>query len=245
MAPIQQAVILAGGRGERLRPLTDSLPKPLVPIHGIPFLDYLFQSLVAVGIRKFLLLLGYKSRMIVDRYKPLKIPGIEIEYSIGSVEDATGRRLLNAHPLLDEAFLLLYGDNYWPVEWNNMVQLYEQKGAKALVTVFDNKDGAGEYGMENNIRVAKDFYVEQYDKKRSLQNLNGVDIGYYIFRKEILDSKRKGNLSLEEEMLPEWIAKRELIAYVTRTPYYYITDGASLKRFETIAPCIKSLSPGI
>lgn len=244
MDSIQQAVILAGGRGERLRPLTDSLPKPLVPVCGIPFLDYLLQSLVQVGIRKFLLLLGYKSQMIVDRYTSLsKNLGLEIEYSIGTVEDATGRRLLNAYPLLDEAFLLLYGDNYWSVEWKEMMDLYREKTPKALVTVFGNKDGTSEYGFENNIRVGKNFLVEQYDKKRSLPELNGVDIGYFIFRKKFLDEKRTGNISLEEALLPQWIANKELMAYVTNTSYYYVTDVASLKKFETFAqqknlPCL-------
>lgn len=230
---IRQAVILAGGLGERLRPLTNGIPKPLVPVHGVPFLDYLFQSLVAVGIRKFLLLLGYKSQKIVDHCKGLSENlGLEIEYSIGAIEDATGRRLLNAHPLLDETFLLLYGDNYWPIELEKMTHLYEKKKAKALVTVFGNKNGTGEYEWGNNIVVANTSYVEGYDKKRLLPKLNGVDIGYYIFQKECLDIKKAGNMSLEEEMLPGWIAKQELIAYVTDTQYYYITDIPSLKRFE-------------
>ena len=65
---ITQTVILAGGRGERLKPLTDYMPKPMAPINGKPFLDYLIHSIISVGINQILILLGYKSEMIVSRY---------------------------------------------------------------------------------------------------------------------------------------------------------------------------------
>ena len=69
---LNQAVILAGGRGERLRPLTDTIPKPMAPIYGVPFMDYLIYSVVQVGISKILILLGYKADVIADRYRDIK-----------------------------------------------------------------------------------------------------------------------------------------------------------------------------
>ena len=66
---IEQAVILAGGRGERLRPITDKVPKPMALINKIPFLDYLISSLIKVKIKKILILVGYKSETIISRYK--------------------------------------------------------------------------------------------------------------------------------------------------------------------------------
>lgn len=68
MKKIKQAVILAGGTGERLRPLTENTPKPLAPVNGIPFLDYLIQSVVSAGINNILFLTGYKAEKIVERY---------------------------------------------------------------------------------------------------------------------------------------------------------------------------------
>ena len=65
---INQAVILAGGRGERLRPITNSIPKPMAPINGVPFMHYLLYSLINVGISKILILLGYKSSVIYKEY---------------------------------------------------------------------------------------------------------------------------------------------------------------------------------
>ena len=228
---IKQAVILAGGRGERLRPLTDEIPKPLAPVNGIPFLDYLIHSIREAGIERVVMLLGYKAEMVMHRYGSSKL-GIQFSYSVGSVDDQTGRRLFNAYHLLDEYFMFLYSDNYWPIELNDMLRLYETKRAKALTTVFSNKNGTSEYGKENNVEVEEDSFVRRYDKKRTSTDLNGVDIGYFLVAKNVLDPKRAGNVSFEEDLLPEFIARRELVAYVTDTQYYYITSLQSLKNFE-------------
>ena len=152
---IQQVVILAGGRGTRFRPLTDKIPKPMAPVKGKPFLDYLIYSLVLVGIKKFLILLGYKGEVIQDRYSDMK--EILVEFSHGITEDRTGRRVLNAYDLLDDHFLLVYGDNYWPVEWNSMMEFYNNTSARVSTTVFSNKNGTGEY----DTMVRQNQYTEK------------------------------------------------------------------------------------
>jgi len=230
---INQAVILAGGRGERLRPLTDKLPKPMAPINGKPFLDYLINSLVVAGIKKVLILLGYKGEVIRRRYSSMH--GIDVEFFQGMAKDQTGRRVLNAYDLLDDHFLLLYGDNYWPVELGGMVELYDNTKVKVSTTVFSNKNGTGEYGYENNVVVADDGVVIKYDKKRETLDANGVDIGYFVVAKDALDPKIPGNVSFEVDILPQFIAKKELMAYVTDTQYYYITNMDTLRSFETAA----------
>src|ERR1700733_7830454 len=98
----EQAVIFAGGRGERLRPLTDTIPKPMAPVNGRPFVDYLLTMLRDVGIRRVVFLLGYKAESVTDHYKSQGIPGLEIDYSIGKEEDQTGRRLINAYEKLED-----------------------------------------------------------------------------------------------------------------------------------------------
>ena len=228
-----QLVILAGGRGERLRPLTDKVPKPMVSVNGTPFLDYLIKSVLQVGIRRILLLVGYKGEIIINRYRRLLNNGVKVEYSHGRIEDNTGRRLLNAYELLEEHFLLLYGDNYWPIEWDKMSELYERKKAKVLTTVFSNRNGTGEYGPENNVEVGVDNFVKRYDKQRKSANLNGVDIGYFVVDKSVIDPNITGNISFEEDILSELISKKQLIAHVTDIQYYYITNMESMRDFES------------
>ncbi len=230
---INQAVILAGGRGERLIPLTDSMPKPMAPINGVPFLDYLIYSIVQAGIKNILILLGYKADVIIDRYNSMR--NISIEFSYGSVNDQTGRRVLNAYDQLDDYFLLMYGDNYWPIELDAMSSNYQKLNASVTTTVFSNKMGTGEYGFGNNVVVSDNNYVVQYDKQRETDAANGVDLGYFLVAKNTLDPEMPGNVSFEIDILPELIAKKQLGAYVTDTQYYYITNMQTLKDFENAA----------
>src|SRR5438132_2934010 len=88
-----QAVILAGGRGTRLKPLTDSRPKPMVEIQGKPFLQYQIEQLREQGFQKILLLLGYLPEVVQDYCGDGSRWGIKIEYSVSAAEDETARRL--------------------------------------------------------------------------------------------------------------------------------------------------------
>jgi D-glycero-D-manno-heptose 1,7-bisphosphate phosphatase len=229
---INQAVILAGGQGTRLRPLTNDLPKPLVAVNGTPFLDYLLNSLIGVGITHIVLLVGYKAEEIVNRYGNKLSDGTRIDYSVGEADDATGRRLLDAEHLLDDTFMLLYADNYWPIDLNNMQELYQKNQAGVMTTVFRNLEGTGEYGHENNVEVGADGFVTRYDKSRQSDHLNGVDIGFFTVNKSIIPFHRRDNISFEEDLLPEFIADKQLTAFMTDKQYYYITDIPSLKKFE-------------
>ena len=229
---INQAVILAGGKGERLRPLTNHIPKPMALIYGTPFMDYLIQSIVDIGIRKILILVGYKSEVITNYYKNIK--DLKIEFSFGTENDRTGKRILNAYEKLDDHFLLLYGDNYWSIDLENIISLYRKLNVSMLTTVFSNKKGTGEYGFENNIVIDRNNYVKEYDKERNNDQANGVDIGYFVVAKNSLDPFVKENISFEMDILPPLIANNQLGAYLTDNQYYYITNIDSLKNFESI-----------
>ena len=89
---IKQAVILAGGMGKRLLPLTKDLPKPMVLVNNIPFLSYLIFSLKKQGIKKILILVGYKYKKIIDYYN--KYSDIPIEFCYSSIKSDTGKRII-------------------------------------------------------------------------------------------------------------------------------------------------------
>src|SRR5678816_4194555 len=104
----RQAVILAGGRGTRLRPLTDTRPKPMIDICGKPFLEYQIEQLREQGFTRVLLLLGYLPEVVQDYFGDGARWGVSVEYSVTGVDDDTGRRIKVAEPLLDPSFLLMY-----------------------------------------------------------------------------------------------------------------------------------------
>src|SRR5262245_37517684 len=89
----RQAVILAGGRGERLRPLTDDRPKPMIEFHGRPFLAYLIEMLRDQGFERVLLLLGYRADVVQNYFSDGRDLGVKISYSVSPPADLTVRRV--------------------------------------------------------------------------------------------------------------------------------------------------------
>lgn len=206
MLSIKQAVILAGGQGLRMRPLTLTTPKPMILIHGKPFLEYIVELLKSNGIEKVLILTGYLHEQIEEYFKDGRKFDLSISYSYSPAEDDTGTRIRKAKKLIDETFLLLYGDNYWPLRLNELYSFYKKKHTEGLVTVYSNIDNC----TKNNIFVNKNGLVEVYDKKREHKNVNGVDIGFFIFNKKVLDLLPVDNCSFEKTVLPKLIRKKQL-----------------------------------
>ncbi|MFW9996694.1 MAG: HAD-IIIA family hydrolase [Candidatus Odinarchaeota archaeon] len=219
MVNVRQAVILAGGLGTRLRPLTYSLPKPMVAVNNRPFLEHLIEMLKENGIEEVILLVGYLAEIIQEHFGDGSNFGLDIKYSVGDTSFETGTRLRNAKTLLDDLFLLLYGDNYWPLDLRKLIEFREQEKVLSTVTVYSNKDNF----TRNNMFVDDNSFVTKYDRSRTDKNLNGVDIGYFLMSKKVLDLMPPSNFSLSQLILPLLIEKRQLRGYITDHRYYSIS----------------------
>lgn len=224
-----QAVILAGGRGTRLRPLTDTRPKAMIEIGGKPFLEYLIEMVHAQGFERVVLLLGYLPEVIQNYFGDGRRWGVKIEYSVTAVENETGRRIKLAEPLLDPCFLLLYCDNYWPMQMEKMWQRFAAANVPAMITVYTNKD---DY-TKNSLRVDDEGYVAVYDKGRTSSHLQGVEISYAIMSKSILELVPDDNVVFETAVYPKLAEERRLLAYVTDHRYYSVGSHARLSLTET------------
>lgn len=215
-----QAVILAGGRGERMRPLTDIRPKPMIDVHGKPFLEHQILLLRDQGFRKILLLLGYLPEVVKDHFGDGSRFGVQIEYSVTAVEDLTGRRVKAAEAKLDDCFMLVYCDNYWPLPMDKMWKRYQEAGVPMMVTVYKNEDNY----TKSVLKVDEAGFITVYDKKKKTPDLQGTEISFAIMRKSLVEQLPQGNISLEETLFPPLIAKRELAAFVTNHRYYSVGD---------------------
>jgi D-glycero-D-manno-heptose 1,7-bisphosphate phosphatase len=219
-----QAVILAGGRGERMRPLTDIRPKPMIEIHGKPFLEHQILMLREQGFRRVLLLLGYLPEVVRDYFGDGSKWGMEIEYSITAVEDNTGRRLKLAEQKLADCFLLVYCDNYWPMQMDRMWRRFVETGAPAMLTVYANKDNY----TKHTLKLDEAGFVAVYDKTHRRPDLQGTEISFAILRKELIGLLPDTNVSLEETLFPVLIQNRQLAAFITHHRYYSIGDTPRL-----------------
>lgn len=224
---VTQAVIFCGGQGTRMRPFTYTAPKPMFPIAGKPFLEHLLLVLKQNNITDVLLLVGYLHEKIERYFGDGSTWGLKIGYSYLPSESDTGARLKNAYNLLGRHFLLLYADNYWPLRLPELIKLFEEKNLPALVTVYSNVD----HYSQNNILV-EDGLVRVYDRKRKTFGLNGVDIGFFILKKALIDMLPEGNSSFEDVVIPELVNRKQLVGFYTHHRYYGLSNPVRVKNIE-------------
>ena len=212
----RQAVILCGGRGERLRPLTDSLPKPLAPAAGRPFLWHLLEQLRDNGYREVVLLTGYRGDMIADAFGDGAEVGLRIEYRHGPEEWQTARRLWDARALLQPHFLLLYGDNYATFQHSRVERVFREQGRLGCLTVHPRAARA-------NVAVSDGGQVVAYDPGRSVSGLNAVEIGYALFSSQIFAAFTEENESFSQ-VLGRLAKDGQLAAFLQRDAYQSVSD---------------------
>ncbi len=154
---------------------------------------------------------------------------------MGDAEDLSGRRMINAYAQLNERFLLMYGDNYWPLEWSQMLACLARHPSEIQMTLFKNQQGTGEYGPLNNTLVDTNGNVISYQSKEKSADLNGLDIGFFIVNKQVIDPSVKENISFQETVLKKQVSMGTVRAYMTDEQYFYITDQVSLQNFCSTA----------
>ena len=134
------AVILAGGMGKRLRIAVPNLPKPMAPIKGRPFLEYLLDYWINQGVKKFILSVGYMSEVIVDHFGN-NYKTAEISYSIEYQPLGTGGALFLSTKKITEPFLVINGDTFAEVNLKNLISFHLKKNSEwtfALHRVNEN-----------------------------------------------------------------------------------------------------------
>ncbi|HVA96946.1 MAG TPA: HAD-IIIA family hydrolase [Candidatus Acidoferrales bacterium] len=227
MRKIKQAVILAGGQGTRLRPLTNNTPKPLIPINGKPFVQYILENLKENNIREVVFLVGYLGDKIEEYFGDGSKFGLKISYSYSPIEFDTGSRIREARKLFDDTFLLLFCDNYWPLDLKELLKFYNNVGTPASVTIYKNFYN---YTI-NKIKVTDKNLVEIYDKTGKSAGLNGVDIGYFILKKNLLRNLPKENFSFEKVIMQKLITEKQLAGFMSSHKYYGLSN---LERIQDI-----------
>ena len=214
-----QAVVLAGGRGTRLHPLSADLPKALVPFHGRPFLGHVADLLRAQGFERLTLLLGHQA----DRYLELvgsgHAWGLDVDWRVTAPDDLTSARVLDAADVLDDTFFLLYCDNLWPFRWDDVWRHHAEVGAPCQVVVYANRDG-----YTRDSVIVRDGRVAVFDRERTTPGLAGVEISYAILdRATVLPLLPRDRQELFEVAAYAPLAARgDLAAYWTEHRYYSV-----------------------
>lgn len=163
-----QCVILAGGLATRMRPLTDEIPKALIPVGGTPFIDHQLSWLAGHGVTDVVLSIGYRGEMLRAHLRDPAGDGARFGLRIRWVDEGTrlrgtagALRLALAEGVLDDAFLVTYGDSFLPVDFGDVFRAFRASGRPALMTVFANN---GRWDASNVIFEGD--VVTLYDKQR-------------------------------------------------------------------------------
>ncbi|MDD5085096.1 MAG: sugar phosphate nucleotidyltransferase [Candidatus Omnitrophica bacterium] len=228
-----QAVILAGGRGERLRPITNKIPKVLVPIKGRPFLEYQLKLLRRNEIRKIILLVGYMADRVKDYFKDGRTLDLNIEYVAEKELLGTAGALKAAENFLEESFFLINGDTYLDIDYRGVLSEFEKRGKMGLAVVYDNS--RGDTGVKNNIAMDKDSMITDYEKASSRPSINLVEAGVLVFNRKVssyIPGNRKCNI--EDTLMPRLVKEREFTGYLSPKRFYDMGTLEKLKELERV-----------
>ncbi|MCK4521040.1 MAG: nucleotidyltransferase family protein [Nanoarchaeota archaeon] len=207
---IKKAIILAGGLGERLRPLTLETPKPLLLIKGKPILDWTIENLKKYGITDIVLLIGYKADRIKEHFGDGSKFGVNITYFVEKERLGTGGGAKIVTKDFDEPFLMLNGDNMADFNYDKMLELHKKNNAKVTIALYPVEDvtqfGIAELKGDEIVR-----FIEKPTKEEAPSNLNNA--GAYIIEPHALDMMPDGKCSIERDCFEKIAGNKTVFAY--------------------------------
>jgi len=175
MGTIEQVVILAGGKGTRMREMTEDLPKPMVKIGGIPVIEHLIRIFETNGKFNYLICTGYLEEHIFDYFKNWS----NVKVLSTGEETNTGGRLFKVREYLDENFIITYGDGLANVNIKNLIKFHLEHQLVGTITVTNP---TSRFGL---VEFDEDLNVENFIEKPKLSGF--VNMGFMAFKNSFLE----------------------------------------------------------
>jgi mannose-1-phosphate guanylyltransferase len=242
------AVILVGGMGTRLRPLTLSAPKPMLPTAGVPFLTHLITRVRAAGITHVVLGTSYRPEVFEKHFGDGSELGVDLEYVVETEPLGTGGGIRNvAGALRGDTVLVFNGDNLIGVDLHDFLATHERTGADVTLCLHRVADPRA-YGC---VPTDADGRVTAFLEKDPNPATDQINAGLYAFRRAVIDTIPTGRpVSVERETFPGLLASGAVVASHLNdgywrdfgTPADFVAGSADLVR--GIAPSPAVLAPG-
>jgi mannose-1-phosphate guanylyltransferase len=214
-----RAVILAGGEGTRLRPLTLSTPKPVVPVVDRPFLRHQLDLLAGAGVRDVVFSVAFRPDRVEAVFGDGSAFGVRIRYAVEDTPLGTGGAVRNALPLLDDRTVVLNGDILTDVDLGAVVARHAAEGAAAtiLLTPVPNPAAYGLVETEAGGRVRRFLEKPKPDEITT----NTINAGIYVLETHVLDLMPAGvNYSIERGFFPALLARGDLVLGPVHSGYW-------------------------
>jgi dTDP-glucose pyrophosphorylase len=216
-AEVKRAVLLAAGRGTRMKDLTNDLPKPMLEVRGKPILQHIVEGLRAAGIEQILIVVGYRADVVKDHFGDGRKFGVRVEYTTQIVQDGTGRVVELAKDFTaDSAFVLSYGDILIdPANYHRLVELGD---AESIITV---KHNPGEIAKGGAVFVNERFEMTDLREKPGPGEPTSpwYNAGVYTFRPSIyeftarLEKSPRGEYELTDAIRQLALSGRKVQAF--------------------------------
>jgi glucose-1-phosphate cytidylyltransferase len=200
-----QVVILAGGFGTRLSEETDLIPKPMVRIGNIPILEHIMNFYSGFGHKDFVVALGYKADVIVQHFETNKNPEFNVNLVDTGLETSTGGRIKKLVDILDDEFMLTYGDGLSNVNIDALLDHHRRFGKIATVTAVRPPARFGTIEISNGV-------VTKFAEKDP-QEAGWINGGFFCLNKKVCDSISDSTTSFESEPLNQLVALEQLTAF--------------------------------
>lgn len=225
-----QALILVGGEGTRLRPLTCNMPKSMVPVLNTPFLEHVIRYLSGHGINDIVLAQGHLPKPMAEYFQDGSRFGIKLTYALEAKPMGTAGAVKNAEQYLADNFLVLNGDVFTDLDISAMLQFHKSRNASITIALTPVEDPTA-YGL---IETASDGRVTRFMEKPSWDQAttNMINAGTYILSKDIL--KRippQTNYSFERQLFPQLLDQGGAV-YAYPSNAYWMDIGAPEKYLQ-------------
>ena len=224
--------ILCGGQGTRFREVREDIPKALVPINEVPFLDLLVDDLVDQGCRRIILGTGYLSDQIEFHIKQRNDANYLI--SVEKLTLGTGGAIRHALKLFQsDQVLVLNGDSYIDFSIKNLLHFHISRNAETTILLSSGTRGL-DYG---NVVLNEDHQILSFMEKPQRSEGQLINAGVYCLQHEMIRQQSEGKASIERDWFPQWIYTNRVLGMVLPKPFY---DIGTRERFELATQKIKT-----
>jgi mannose-1-phosphate guanylyltransferase / phosphomannomutase len=226
-----KAVIMAGGEGTRLRPVTCGIPKPMVPVLNKPVMEYTLELLKKHNITDVAATLAYFPAVITDYFGDGGDFGIKLKYYIEHTPLGTGGSVKNAEDFLDDTFIIVSGDALTDIDLDRAVKFHREKGSKATL-VLKKVSIPLEYGV---VITDENGKITSFMEKPSWGEVfsDTINTGIYILEPEVLDYYNRGdNFDFSKDLFPKLLMDNiPMYGYVAKD---YWNDIGDLKVYKEV-----------
>lgn len=218
-----KAIVLVGGEGLRLRPLTCNLPKPMVPVVNRPFLEHMVENIKKHRIREIILAICYLPDRIRSYFRDGSDFGVKLTYAVEKTPLGTGGAVKNAEQFLDDTFIVFNGDIFTDLDLTDMVKFHRKNKAKATIALTPVEDPTAYGVVEIDGQSSVKRFIEKPSWERVTSNL--INAGTYVLEPEVLKLIPSGTHCMIERGLFPDLVEQGVPFFGYRSYAYWIDTG--------------------